>query len=196
MSYLILLSFLYLIQSGQQSDFDYISVRNQTVKTHHGLELSLTLTDSYVNLGEFDYIQLVDHASFKTSTVTYTNDSSLVVIFAEERIDGDKTFNYPELALDTVSSRVCYFRSGCFNLMDEMQDEKNKYVQYLYDKEFNMNTTLYLVQFILLNENQTAEAVLSYGKFIGSCSSFPLETKHQKVVTQAKNLFANIIFDE
>lgn len=161
----------------EQADFDFIQVEASQLKTSHRLPLVLNVGSDFTIYGEKDFVESHDDIPFKVSTATFRSVEGLIIILAEEQVNPEGTFTY-DLPIDTLNGFPVFRRVGCFNLFEETDQDlqENAYLRFLKEKGFDFQQGLNMVQFILLNEEKSAEVVMSYAALYSECPQSADET--------------------
>ena len=172
-----------------ESTFDFISVTQSIVTTTHRLPISLKLQNDFEPFGEHDFVESYDGVPFKVSTATFLSSNKMIILLAEEHLDPKGLFTY-DLPMDTLNGMNVYRRVGCFNLFEETEEDlgENVYLRFLKSKEFDFQQWLNMVQFILLNDEKSAEVVLSYVELYPEC---PEESDNKNLTLKAKNILSD-----
>ena len=155
----------------KEPGFDFIEVKGQEVITSHRLPIIFQVPSNFTIFGEHDFIEVHDNVPFKVSSATFTSESEMLIVLAEEQLDPEGIFTY-DLPMDTINNYLVYRRSGCFNLFEETEQDmkENSYLRFLKENDFNFDQGLNMVQFILINEKQSAEIVLSFVMLQAECN--------------------------
>ncbi|WP_420577862.1 hypothetical protein [Ekhidna sp.] len=172
-----------------EPNFDFISVDRSVVATTHRLSISLKLRNDFEPFGEHDFVESHDGVPFKVSTATFLSSNEMIILLAEEHLDPKGRFTY-DLPVDTLNGMNVYRRVGCFNLFDETEQDlrENAYLRFLKREGFDFQQGLNMVQFILLNDEKSAEVVLSYVELLPECP----EIKDQKnLILKGKNTLSD-----
>ena len=171
MRYIALLLMVFTGCSKADPAFDFISVDDSVVTTSHRFPISFKVGDGFELFGEHDFVESHNGVPFKVSTATFLTSSEMIILFAEEHVNPQGVFTY-DLPLDTLNGLNAYRRVGCFNLFDETEQDlrENEYLQFLKRKGFDFQQGLNMVQFIILNNEKSAEVVLSYVALHPKCS--------------------------
>lgn len=175
--YIALLLVLLTGCSESNPAFDFIYIDDSVVTTTHRLPSSFKVGDEFELFGVHDFFESNNGVTFKVSTATFLSSSEMIILFAEEHVNPQGVFTY-NLSQDTLNGLSAYRRENCFNLFEESEQDlrENEYLQFLKRKGFDFQQGLNMVQFIILNDEKSAEVVLSYVALHPECS----ETIDQK----------------
>jgi hypothetical protein len=154
-------------------EFDHLDVNGHRIATTHGLALRFTVPSQLQALGETHFRESYGGPSFDVSATAFASDSVLLAVHAETHTDGSGGLDYSEYPADTLAGWPLHSRIDCFDLREVAAEhvEGNGFLRFLHGAGFDFDRALVLKRHYLVNEEGTAEVVLSYGRTVDACGS-------------------------
>ncbi|MBX3265788.1 MAG: hypothetical protein KF831_03700 [Acidobacteria bacterium] len=157
--------------SAQQSGFDYLTVRGNSVKTTHQAKYEIKIDPAFKLLGELHHRPTYDKKQFNVSFAAFSDGKYLVMVHAETHTDGSGGLDYSNLTPGKLNGLTFTSREQCASAEDETELNGNPQIQFIRKTGFNFALPFYLKQYFTSSEDGKAEVVISYGTSLSSCEN-------------------------
>lgn len=170
--------------AAQNIGFDYLEVKNSSVKTTHQAKYKIRIDKSFKLLGEFDHQPTYGDKQFNVSMAAFSAAENIIMIHAETHTDGSGGLDYSKLAPDALNGLKFTSREQCAAAEDEAELAANPQIKFLRDKGFSLTLPFYLKQYFTTSADGKAEVVISYGRHISSCDESAVKSDFKKQIEQ------------
>ncbi len=150
-------------------DFNYISVNDDRIRTHHALEYEVSISGDFKITPPKNRIDYFNSTPYRISLAAFITDDSALMIHAEEVADSSGASDYSHLAVTEWPDET--FRSSgpdCLQIPAEEVEEEHD-LSWLRQNGFESSGSILYAQYFATTADMNTELVISILQRVASC---------------------------